>query len=55
MVKRRDRQQSLFDETKEIMPLPAQAQTELVTQLALMMLALIDGFKTEVHDEQDRR
>lgn len=55
MAKHRDRQQSLFDETKDVRPLPADAQTELVAQLALMMLALIDGLMKEVHDEQDRR
>ena len=55
MVKRGDRQRNLFEETKEIMALPEQTKMDLVTQLALMMLALIDGFKKEVPDEQDRR
>lgn len=51
MVKRRVRQQNLFDDAMEIMPLPTESQTDLVMQLALMMLALIDGFKKEAHDE----
>lgn len=55
MKTRGDRQRSLFEQTKEAMPLSAQAQEDLVAQLALMMLELINGFKTEARDEQDQR
>lgn len=51
MAKRNDQQQSLFDEAEQVTPLPPEIFTELVTQLALMMLALTDGLMKEAHDE----
>jgi len=51
MAKQRDQQQSLFDEVAQVNPLPPEGRTEIVTQLALMMLALIDGSKKEARDE----
>lgn len=49
------RQKDLFEEALGEAVVPKQMQPELVTQLALLMLALIDVIETEVHDEQDRR
>ena len=51
MMKRKESQQNLFDEAVRVMPLPPEIRTELVTQLALMMIALTDGLTKEAHDE----
>ena len=51
MVKRKDQQQNLFGDAVQVMPFPPEIRMALVTQLALMMLALTDGLMKEAHDE----
>lgn len=55
MHKQMTRQKDLFEEAVREAVVPEEMQPELVTQLALLMFALIDVIETEVHDEQDRR
>lgn len=55
MHRQMTRQKDLFEETVREALVPEEIQPELVTQLALLMYALIDTIETEVHDEQDRR
>jgi hypothetical protein len=47
------RQTDLFEESMQDTLVPVEMQTELVTQLALLMYGLIDAIEREVHDEQD--
>ncbi|KIG05024.1 hypothetical protein [Caballeronia grimmiae] len=54
MRKQMTRQQDLFEEVVRGTLVSEEMQPELVTQLALLMFALIDAIETEVHDEQDR-
>jgi hypothetical protein len=49
------RQKDLFEETVPEALVSEEMQAELVTQLALLMFALIDVIETEARDEQDRR
>ncbi|MGY6258224.1 hypothetical protein ACXIVK_32670 [Paraburkholderia caledonica] len=55
MRKQMARQKDLFEEVVREALVPDEIQPALVTQLALLMFALIDVIETEVHDEQDRR
>ncbi|WP_168788306.1 hypothetical protein [Paraburkholderia aromaticivorans] len=48
------RQKGLFEQAVREAVVPEEIQPELVTQLALLMFALINVIETEVHDEQDR-
>jgi hypothetical protein len=49
------RQKDLFEETVPEALVSEEMQAELVTQLALLMFALIDVIEAEARDEQDRR
>jgi hypothetical protein len=48
------RQKDLFEETVPEALVSEEMQAELVTQLALLMFALIDVIEAEARDEQDR-
>ncbi|WP_240975590.1 hypothetical protein [Paraburkholderia aromaticivorans] len=54
MRKQMRRQKDLFEETVPDTLVPEEMQTDLVTQLALLMFALIDVIEAEARDEQDR-
>ncbi|MFL9989494.1 hypothetical protein [Paraburkholderia sediminicola] len=49
------RQKDLFEEAVREALVPEEMQPELVTQLALLMFALVDIIETEMREEQDRR
>jgi hypothetical protein len=49
------RQKDLFEEASNERLLPAEALSEVVAQLALLMQSVIDAIETEVRDEQDPR
>lgn len=55
MRKQAMRQRDLFEESVQDALVPKEMQPELVTQLALLMYALIDAIEKEVQDEQDHR
>ncbi|MBJ9696814.1 hypothetical protein [Burkholderia cenocepacia] len=48
------RQRDLFEESVQDALVPEEMQTELVTQLALLMYGLINAIEREVQDEQDQ-